>query len=409
MGNYAIKGRLIDGISDNAVEKGLVVVEEDKIKYAGSADNYAPAADTELINIQSGTILPGLIDCHTHVSGNDGGSFGTLSRFDSILTAASQLGLLLDAGFTFIRDMTPFSSALSRAVLRGDVKGPDIMSGGQVLSPSAGHADYMTAIPIEALKSIGIGDSLVDGVDECLKMVRKQFREGAEFIKICATGGVSSAVDELQGVQFSPEEITTMVEEAARHGTYVAAHCSSLAGTYQALKCGVMCIEHGIELDDRCIKLMSDNNVPVITTAYVLHLVTTLKDYPEYMIRKGKQAAKTHFESMRKAREAGITIAYGTDFSNSKNTPYLKNGLEFGAIVNYGFSPMEAIKIGTINGAQVCKRKHLIGSLEAGKQADVIVVEGNPLDDVGVLTDAKNIIMVMKKGVILKRNTGTDF
>ena len=406
MNQYALKGRLIDGIKDEAIENGIIIVKEDKIIYAGISSGYNLPNDIKIIELPNSTILPGFIDCHTHVSGNEGSSLGKKTNYDNLLTASSHLRLFLEAGFTFIRDMTPFSSALSRAVHRGDIEGPGIMSGGQVLSPTAGHTDIFTGMSLDSLRNAGLAGSLADGIDECLKTVRRQFREGAEFIKICATGGVSSAVDGLEDIQYSEAEMTVMVEEARRHGTYVAAHCSSLAGTYQALKCGIASIEHGIDLDDRCIKIMAEKNIPVITTAYVLYLVSNLTDYPEHMIRKGKITAKSHQESMRKAHKAGINIAYGTDFSNSKNTPYLRNGLEFKAIVNYGFTPMEAIKIGTINGAKVCKREKLIGSLEAGKQADITIVEGDPLQDIDVLTDAKHVSLVIQNGKIKKGTLG---
>ena len=147
---------------------------------------------------------------------------------------------------------------------------------------------------------------------------------------------------------------------------------------------------------------MVKKHVPVVTTLYVSNLVATLPDFPAFMREKGKKAAQSHQKSLLRARDAGLCIAYGTDFSNSQNTPYLANGLEFRAIVNAGFTPMEAIKIGTINSAHVVKRAERIGSLECGKQADIIVVDGNPLQDIETLTHADHVKLVVQNGKIVK-------
>jgi len=399
---YALKGRLINGVADHAIEDGLVAVEGERITYAGPRAGYAPPPETEVIDIGAGTILPGFIDCHAHMAGGESEPFGRRSHFDSLLTASHHLSLLLDAGFTYIRDMSLFGGALARAVNRGEVRGPGIMPGGRVLSPTAGHVDLFTSLPLEMMQQLSTVGYLADGVEGCLRAVRLQFREGARFIKICATGGVSSEVDGLDDVQFSDAEIAAMCAEAARHGTYVAAHCSNAAGALQALENGVMCIEHGIDLCDRAIEIMAEKSVPLVTTLFVSNLVATHPGFPDFMRKKGQQAWQSHSASMMKARAAGIRIAYGTDFGNSQNTPFLGNGMEFRAIVNAGFTPMEAIKIGTINGAHVCGMADQIGSLEAGKQADIAVVAGNPLEDIEALTHASRVHLVARRGKIEK-------
>jgi len=400
---YAIKGRIIDGVSDAPVEEGLVVVDQGLIAYAGGVQGYKLAEDTEVIDADGGTILPGFIDCHTHITGGGEDHLLGATHYDNILSATHQLGLLLDAGFTFIRDMSSYSGALSRAVRRGAIRGPDIMPGGRVLSPTAGHADFSADIPPEFTWQLSGSGGTCDGVEGCLKAVRLQFRDGAEFIKICTTGGVSSAVDGMDDVQFSDEEIAVMCAEAARHGTYVASHCSNTAGTYQALVNGVRSIEHGDRLDDRCIALMKERDIPVVTTLYVSYLLATVKDYPAYMIEKGSASLPLHRESLHKAHAAGVRVAFGTDFSNSKNTPLLRNGLEFWAMVDAGFTPMEAIRFGTINGAHVCKRADKIGSLERGKQADIVVVDSDPLTNIDILTHSDHVKLVVRHGKIEKK------
>ena len=400
MGEYAIRGRVIDAVSPEPLEKGIVLVCDGEIVYVGPESGCSLPPDAEVIDAGSGTILPGFIDCHAHMCG---GEEANRSHFDRLLTAAHHMGLLLDAGCTYIRDMSLFSGALKRAVARGEVRGPAVMPGGRVLSPVAGHVDLLTHLPVDVQNAVSAVGYTADGVDGCLKAVRRQFREGAEFIKICATGGVSSEVDGLDDVQFSDEEIAVMTAEAARRGAYVTAHCSNAKGALQALKNGVRCIEHGIDLDDECIRIMAEKDIPLVTTLYVSNLVATLPDFPEFMREKGKKAARSHTASMMRARQAGIRIAYGTDFSNSKNTPLLKNGREFCAIAEAGFTPMEAIRIGTINSAHVIRRENRLGSLEAGKQADIVVVSGNPLEDISVLADASHVRLVMQGGVIKKR------
>jgi len=192
------------------------------------------------------------------ISSSDTGEKGAAgcTKFDAILSAAGQMGKLLDAGFTTVRDMSVFSPALKRAQQAGIVRGPKVIAGGRMISPTGGHGDLMPQLTPVEQKRLNTISCIADGVQECLQTVREQFRDGAEFIKICATGGVSSQVDGLDDVQFSDDEIRVMAEEADRHGSYVAAHCSNARGTAHALRNGVRCIEHGIELNDECIELM---------------------------------------------------------------------------------------------------------------------------------------------------------
>jgi imidazolonepropionase-like amidohydrolase len=243
---------------------------------------------------------------------------------------------------------------------------------------------------------------IVDGVEGCLRGTRTQFRNGAEFIKVCATGGVSSTTDGVDDIQFSFEELKAIVDEAKRHGSYVAAHCTGNAGTLQALQAGVASIEHGITLDDRCIELMVKQDTTLVTTLNISLGIQKMKaTLPRHIYEKGRHVAEFATRSAMLARTAGIRIAMGTDYSNSRNTPYACNGREFASIVEAGFTPMEAIKIGTINGAYLMKNPE-IGSLEKGKLADIVVVRGNPLEDISLLGDAKNIALVFQSGRLVK-------
>lgn len=403
MGTYALKGKVIDGISDESIENGLVLVRDDRIEFVGWDGERAIPADAEVIEVKDGTILPGFIDCHAHFVGGPG--YYATPHFDLILRAAHNLGILLDAGFTGARDMSLFGPYLAKGVEQGLTRGPRIMPGGRLLSVTAGHGDLDTNYSYEYSQQQNPITLLVDGVDECLRGARHQFRIGAKFIKVCATGGVSSLVDGLDDVQFSFEELKAIVDEAERHGTYVAAHCSGTAGTVQALEAGVTCIEHGIFLNERCIELMVKLDATLVPTLSISLGIPRMKDVlPPHIYEKGVQCAEGSMRSMEMARAAGIRIALGTDFSNSPNTPYSKNGKEFVALVEGGLTPMEAIQAGTRNGAYLMGTADSVGTLEAGKLADIVIVEGDPLADIGILANSDSVKVVIKDGVLEKNS-----
>lgn len=401
MACYALKGRVIDAVSDAAIENGLVVVEGDKIKYAGIYNEKEIPGNAEIIDAGKGTILPGFIDCHVHLCGEAiAGEKST--RYEKLLGAAYEIGILLDAGFTGLRDMSAFGFALQRAVDAGYLRGPRIMPGGRILSITSGHCDIAGDLTKEEVNATNLTGRLCDGVDECILAVRENFRQGAKFIKVSATGGVSSIADNVNDVQFSFEELKAIVDETKRHGTYVAAHCTGNAGAFQAVKAGVKSIEHGVMLEQETIDLMAENGVALVTTLYISLNVAGFPGLHPVVREKAKLCAEANIKTIEMARKAGIRIALGTDFSNSANTPYAKNGMEFVAMVQAGMTPMEAIKAGTINGAYLMKSEDKLGSLESGKLADIVITDGNPLENISCLADKEHIKLVMKNGVIEK-------
>ncbi len=398
-----IKGRLINGVEDQAIENGLLAFEENRILFAGEEKDYTIPTEAQILSAGNGTILPGFIDCHAHLTGNqDAGDWANGNLFgDQLLGAAYQLSLLLEAGFTGIRDMSEAGFYLSRAVSRGILKGPRIMPGGKVLGITSGHVDFDPSVTMQHFNENDHLSYLMDGVDECIKGVRNQFRQGAKFIKICATGGVSSPTDRVDDVQFSPEELKAIVDEAKRHHTYVCAHCTGYEGAYQSILAGVECIEHGVMLTQREIDLMAEKDLTLVTTLWISLNVANLPGFPSWMREKTMLCADANRKTIEMARKAGIRIALGTDFSNSSNTPYLKLGREFEAMVEAGMTEMEAIKAGTANAAYLMKMDDL-GTLEAGKIADITVTKGNPLEDISCLADAANISLVIADGHIVK-------
>jgi imidazolonepropionase-like amidohydrolase len=404
MRKYVLKGRVIDAVSDTPIENGIVAIDDNKISYVGPAAYFSIPEGTPIYEYKNGTIMPGFIDCHAHLCGNENaGSFADGKMWgDQLLGSAYQCGLLLDAGFTGIRDMSENGLYLSRAVERGILRGPKIMPGGKVLGITSGHVDCYPNQDKEYINKNDHLSRLMDGVSDCLIGVREQFRSGAKFIKICATGGVSSPTDRLDDVQFSPEELKVIVDEAKRHHTYVCAHCTGNEGAYQALLAGVTCIEHGVYLTEREIELMKKCDATLVTTLSVSLGVANIPGLPEWMEKKVKTCAAHNIKSIELARKAGIRIAFGTDYSNSENSPYLQNGKEFEAMTRAGMTNMEAIKAGTINGAHLLMTEDETGSLEVGKLADIVLVEGNPLEDINCLTDAKYVKLVIKDGKIEK-------
>lgn len=403
MNKILLRGRMIDAVSDTPVEDAAVLIEGDRIAYAGPYEN-CPEKELPAYSFPGGTILPGFIDVHAHLTGDeDAGSFANGQLFgDQLIGAVYQVGLLLDAGFTGIRDMSEAGFYLSRGVERGAIRGPRIVPGGKVLGITSGHVDMGPQMTKEYINAHDHLSMLCDGPDDCVRAVREQFRMGAKFIKICATGGVSSPTDRVDDVQFSPEELRAIVGEAERHHTYVTAHCTGYEGAYQALLAGVKCIEHGVMLTQRAIDLMAEKKVPLVSTLSVSLGVANMPGLPDWMHEKAANCAEANKKTIAMARKAGVKIALGTDFSNSRNTPYLENGREFEAMVRGGLTPMESIKAGTINAAEVMQMGDELGSLEAGKLADVVIVDGDPLSDIFCLTHADHVKLVIKDGKIEK-------
>lgn len=397
-----IKGRLIDGNGGEAIENGLVAIKGRRILYAGAADGYALTGGERIYEVQDGTVMPGMIDCHAHLSGEESQNLQGRSPYDCLLAAAHDIGVLVDAGITGVRDMSRFGAALERAVKAGILRGPKIMPGGRVISVTAGHADTDTEKSVEEVNAASLIGYLADGKEGCLRAVRNQFRDGARFIKICATGGVSSSVDNPNDIQYSEEELQVMIEEAARRSSYVAAHCTGLAGTKQAIKAGVHSVEHGVNLDEECVQLMKEKDITLVSTCHIPLGFSRMTDLPADMVERGMACGRAIRSSYKLARQAGVRLAMGTDFSNSVNTPYQYIGKELKAICECGYTPMEAVTAATKNGAYLMETLEETGTLEAGKLADVLLVQGNPLEDIAVLGNAENIRCVWIDGKKVK-------
>ena len=395
-------GRIIDAVSDAPIENGAVVIEGEKIVYTGPREKASIPENAAVYTCENATILPGFIDAHAHLTGAESVHRSGETPYDLLLTAVKDLSDLVDAGVTGVRDMSAFGRALRDAIAKGNIKGPRIMVGGRVLSISSGHCDTDVTKSVAQCNREDLTGFMMDGPEDCYRGVRQQFREGAEFIKICATGGVSSAIDDYNDQEFSEEELKVIIGEAKRHNTYVTAHCTGTAGTKAALKAGIGCVEHGVMLDEECCQMMKENHIPLVTTLSVALGLADMKDLPPHMIRKAQGIKEAAMRSFRLARQYGITVALGTDYSNSPNTPYSEIGREFYSLTRCGYMPMEAVKAGTVNGAKLMRREREIGTVEAGKLADLVLVQGNPLSDILTLAHADNVKLVLIGGRIQK-------
>lgn len=406
---FVLKGKIIDGTGEDPISDGVIVINDNKIEEVGSTSKVKIPADAKVVEIgENRTIMPGLIDAHLHLMGSTGLNpvFWTLeSDITKAMRVTTGLKPLIEAGFTTVRDVGGLGLYLNRVIKEGLLKPtPRIFSANKVLSQTAGHGD-VHALPLDFVEKYGFG-RICDGADDCRKAAREQFREGANFIKICSTGGVLSERDKSEWPQFTMEELGAIVEEARRVDSYVASHAQGAEGINNALKAGIKTIEHGIYMDEEGFELMLEKDAVVVPTfSIVERLVTKGKEHnvPEYGIRKSNIAHEAHLETIRKAKKAGVKIALGTDFVNVPLLPFGENSLELEILVNkIGLSPMEAIVAGTKIAAEALQKSDIIGTLEKGKLADLLVINGDASKDVSCLRNVENVLMVLKDGVVEK-------
>ena len=360
-----------------------------------------------LLDVGEMTILPGLIESHVHLWGTR-----TMDYFHrlvvpeelNLLRAAQDLTRLIDAGYTSIRDAGSRGGIFLRnAVKEGTLRGPRIKTPRLMINQTGGHMDKHF-IPLEEARSKTVA-RIADGPDECRRAVREQLREGADYIKICVTGGLTGEKESPEEVQFTPEEVRAIVEEAEKKFKKVCAHAQGLPGTRMAVQMGVNFIEHGVFLDEELCALMIKKGVILTPTLAISHKLAhegAENGAPPWAVEKSKRVLEDHIRSFQLAHRMGVRMAAGTDFSGAPMVQHGTNAFELELMVRAGYSPMEAITAATSNGAEVLEMGDVVGSIEEGKAADLIVVDGDPLKDIRLLQDQKRIRLVIKGGEVMK-------
>lgn len=407
-----LKGRIIDGNGGPPIEQGAVAISKNKIKFVGEAkllpDEFRGAEEYQ---IKNGTIMPGLIEAHVHMCWGGANSINWINYTPQLemARALKSLADLRQEGYTAIRDMGSGCVFLKEPVAEGLLDLPRIFAAGRILTQIGGHGDAYQKLTLEASEKVYGPAYIVTGVDEVRRACRINSRNGADFIKIMTTGGVFSQGDKAgETCHFSREEIRAAVEEAENMGSYVSSHAQANKGIRTALENGVKCIEHGFYLDDYCIELMLKNNCYLVPTLSIMHTSKIYNDsnpnvLPE-LKEKTLRSYEAHYISLDKAHKAGVKIGMGCDFVNDPalGCTYDKANMEFERMEAAGFSPMEIIQAATKTNSELILMQDKVGTLEKDKLADLILVEGNPLDDIKIMCSAQNVKLVIQDGRIVK-------
>jgi len=393
-------GRLIDGKGKDPIVNAVILVEKDRITGVGSDVAIPPG--TEVIDLGAATVLPGLIDCHTHITGQPEDYYADLFRrspIDQAVVAHLYARRTLEAGFTTVRDMGAgefIDVALRKAINSGKVIGPRMQVATLCVGSTGGHNDLVGFSPYLKFSQF---DGIADGTDEIRKLIRREVKNGADVIKLIATAGVLSEEQSAGAPQYSQEEMNVVVEEAAMWGLKVAAHAHGAEGIKRAIRAGVASIEHGSLLDDEGIRLMKEHGAYLVADIYNDdYIVSEYKrmGYPEQLLEKERQIAQTQRENFQRAVKAGVKVAYGTD---AGVYPHGWNARQFAHMVRWGLTPLQAIQSATIHAADLLGWSDRVGAVAPGLYADLIAVEGNPLEDI---TELERVKFVMKGGVVYK-------
>ena len=399
-------GLLINGESSVPSPEMSIVIEGSKIQ-AIETGYITPDSEDEFIDLSGYTVLPGLMDMHVHLSSeyskNSYQERISLNAGDYAIRAVSNAEKTLMAGFTSVRnlgDSGGVSISLRNAINKGIVLGPRIFSSGTTIASSGGHGDSTNSLNQSLTSDPGPAEGIVNSVNDASKAVRFRYKEGADLIKITATGGVLSNAKNSQNPQLTEEEITQIVNMAKDYGFKVAAHAHGSEGIKRAVRAGVHSIEHGTLMDDEGMRLMREKGtyyVPtIIAGLWVAEKAQDPDFFPELVRPKAAEIGPQIKGTFGKAYQAGVKIAYGTDTGVSAHG---NNATEFKHMVEAGMPPMKAIQSATVEAAKLLGEYEQFGSLAEGKIADIIAVNGNPVEDITILEE---VDFVMKSGRVYK-------
>jgi len=388
-----------------------IVVEKNKIVAIehgfSSKTSASPAPAINIIDLKTKTVMPGWIDMHVHLEFETSPKRQiegfTYNPADYAYQSVQFSEVTLLAGFTTVRDLagSGVNISLRNAINKGWIKGPRVYTAGKAISTTGGHIDPTNGYRKDLMGDPGPLDGVANGADECRQAVRQRYKEGSDLIKITATGGVLSVAKSSSNPQFTEEEVKAIVETAKDYGFKVAVHAHGAEGMKRAIRAGVNSIEHGTLMDDETIALFKQYGtwyVPTLTAgAAVADSAKIPGYYPALVTPKALEIGPQIKATLAKAYKAGVKIAFGTDAGVYKHG---MNWLEFGLMNEAGMPIMEIIKAATINAADLLGEKDKLGSIETGKLADIVAVDGDPLKDTKVFG---RVVFVMKDGVVYKQ------
>ncbi|HMU46418.1 MAG TPA: amidohydrolase family protein [Chitinophagaceae bacterium] len=403
---YIWCGNLITGIDDAPKKNMTIVIEKNKIISVESG--FAkPGTNDKTIDLKTRTVTPGWIDMHVHLEHETNPNryleTFTFNPADYAFQSVKYSEITLMGGFTTVRDLggSGVNISLRNAINKGYIKGPRVYTAGKAIATTGGHADPTNGYRKDLMGDPGPKDGVANGPDECRQAVRQRYKDGSDLIKITATGGVLSVAKSSSNPQFTEEEIKAIVETAKDYGFRVAVHAHGAEGMKRAIRAGVNSIEHGTYMDDEAIELFKKYGtwyVPTLTAASsVADSAKKPGYYPDIVTPKALEIGPKIKGTFAKAYKAGVKIAFGTDAGVFQHG---RNWLEFVYMIDAGMTPMDAIKSATINAADLLGEKDRLGSIEAGKLADIIAVDGDPLRDSQVFG---KVVFVMKDGVVYKQ------
>ena len=401
-------GKVFTGTSNSLQENVTIVVEDNKIKAVKKGFAEAQEGDT-VIDLRSSTVMPGLMDMHVHLSSQHGGPQTYLERFslneaDYALRAANYAKITLDSGFTTVRNLGDGYNetvALRNAISKGYATGPRIYTVAKSIATTGGHADPSNGLSHLLRPDVGPKQGVVNGEAEAREAVRTRYQDGADLIKITATGGVLSVAKSGQNPQFMTDELEAIVETAKDYGMTVAVHAHGKEGMKRAIEAGVDSIEHGTYMDDEIRKLMKKHGTYYVPTILAGKFVADKAKidgfFPELVRPKAAAIGPLIQNTFEQAHKAGVKIAFGTDSGVSAHGD---NAQEFSLMVEAGMKPADALLSATVNSANLLGISDILGTLEEGKLADIVAVQGNPLDDISLM---ESVSFVMKDGVVYKQ------
>ena len=397
-------GRLLDVRAGTVLTNRAILIEGERIKEIGEAEALSASlpAGAAVIDLTGFTVLPGLIDCHTHITFQPENYLDDLFRkspINSAVIAPVYARRTLEAGFTTIRDVGAsefVDVAVRNAINAGMIPGPRMQVATLAVGCTGGNNDITGFSPYIRF---GNFSGVADGADEIRRLIRFEVKNGADLIKLIATAGVLSEEESVGAPQYSQEEMDAAVAEAGMWGKKVAAHAHGAEGIKRAVRAGVASIEHGSLLDDEGIRLMKERGTYLVADIYNDEYIIseyTRKGYPEKILEKERKIGRLQRENFQWAVKAGVRIAFGTD---AGVYPHGWNARQFSYMVRWGLTPMQAIQSATVNAADLLGWSDRVGALEPGRFADIIAVEGDPLEDVSTL---EHVRFVMKGGAVIK-------